>query len=188
MDVHANKPHEEYQYLELLTDILTNGVEREDRTGTGTISKFGAQMRFNLRGDVFPLLTTKRVFWKGVVEELLWFIGGNTNANILKQKGIKIWDGNASREFLDKRGLSHYQVGDLGPVYGFQWRHFGAEYKDMNTDYSGKGIDQLKSCIDTIKADPNSRRIIMTAWNPSGISEIVFVFSLPPTNFPHSSY
>ncbi len=117
--------HPEMQYLNLIRDIMANGVVRGDRTGTGTISKFGVQMRFSLRGDEFPLLTTKRVFWRGVAEELLWFVAGSTNAKLLQDKGIKIWDGNASREFLDGRGLSHREEGDLGPVYGFQWRHFG---------------------------------------------------------------
>lgn len=91
----------------------------------GTLSKFGVQMRFNLRDDVFPLLTTKKVFWRGVAEELLWFIKGSTDANALKAKGVNIWDENGSREFLDSRGLTHHDIGDLGPVYGFQWRHFG---------------------------------------------------------------
>jgi dihydrofolate reductase / thymidylate synthase len=113
---------EEEQYLDAIRDIIDNGVLRGDRTGTGTLSKFGVQMRFNLRGGVFPLLTTKKVFWRGVAEELLWFVRGSTNAQLLQEKGIHIWDGNASREFLDQRGLNHREVGDLGPVYGFQVR------------------------------------------------------------------
>src|SRR2546423_865485 len=110
------KRHEEYQYLDVIREILETGIGRDDRTGTGTISKFGVQMRFSLREN-FPLLTTKRVFWRGVAEELLWFISGNTNAQTLKAKGIKIWDGNGSREYLDKIGLTHREEGDLGPVY-----------------------------------------------------------------------
>jgi len=136
---------------------------------------FGQQMRFDLRKS-FPLLTTKRVFWRGVVEELLWFVKGDTNANHLAEKGIKIWDGNGSREFLDKRGLGHREVGDLGPVYGFQWRHFGAEYVDMHADYSGKGVDQLAECIRKIKEDPTDRRILLTAWNPADLH----LMALPP--------
>ncbi len=108
--------HEELQYLDLIRDILSNGSDKPDRTGTGTISKFGAQMRFSLRNDEFPLLTTKRVFWRGVAEELLWFISGKTNAKTLSSKGIKIWEGNGCREFLDKIGLKHREEGDLGPV------------------------------------------------------------------------
>jgi dihydrofolate reductase/thymidylate synthase len=108
--------HEEIQYLELVKDILSNGSHKPDRTGVGTISKFGNQMRFSLRDDSFPLLTTKRVFWRGIAEELLWFISGDTNSKTLSDKGIKIWDSNGSRESLDKMGLKHREVGDLGPV------------------------------------------------------------------------
>lgn len=112
----SSKQHEEYQYLNLIQTILQNGTEKGDRTGTGTLSIFGAQMRFNLRDDVFPLLTTKRVFWKGVAEELIWFISGNTNAKSLSEKGVKIWDGNGSRTYLDKIGLPHREV-SLGICY-----------------------------------------------------------------------
>jgi dihydrofolate reductase/thymidylate synthase len=118
--------HEESQYLDLIRHIIECGEERGDRTGTGTLSVFGAQMRFDLRRS-FPLLTTKRVFWRGVAEELLWFISGATDARRLREKDIHIWDGNGSRAFLDANGLSHREEWDLGPVYGFQWRHFGAE-------------------------------------------------------------
>jgi len=167
---------EEMQYLDLCREILETGVKRGDRTGTGTLSKFGTQMRFSLRNDTLPLLTTKRTFWRGVAEELLWFVQGNTNANDLAAKDIHIWDGNGSREFLDSRGLEHREVGDLGPVYGFQWRHFGAEYVDMHTDYTGKGVDQLAECIDKIKNNPEDRRIIMSAWNPADLGQM----ALPP--------
>jgi len=167
--------HEEFQYLDLISDIVERGATRGDRTGTGTISIFGAQMRFSLRTS-FPLLTTKRVFWRGVAEELLWFISGSTDAGQLKAKNIKIWEGNGSKDFLTKIGLGHREEGDLGPVYGWQWRHFGAEYKDMHTDYTGKGIDQLQSVIDTIKNNPNDRRIVLTAWNPSDLK----LMALPP--------
>jgi thymidylate synthase len=101
---------------------------------------------------------------------------GNTNANVLAAKDIHIWDGNGSREFLDKRGLSHREVGDLGPVYGFQWRHFGATYVDMHADYTGQGVDQLLDCIDKIKNNPEDRRIIMSAWNPADLD----LMALPP--------
>uniref|UniRef100_A0A8B9Y4G2 Thymidylate synthase n=1 Tax=Bos mutus grunniens TaxID=30521 RepID=A0A8B9Y4G2_BOSMU len=123
----------ELQYLGQIEHILRCGFRRDDRTGTGTLSVFGMQARYNLR-DEFPLLTTKRVFWKGVLEELLWFIKGSTNAKELSSKGVKIWDANGSRDFLDGLGFSDRAEGDLGPVYGFQWRHFGAEYKDMDSD------------------------------------------------------
>uniref|UniRef100_A0A6I8PJY9 Thymidylate synthase n=1 Tax=Ornithorhynchus anatinus TaxID=9258 RepID=A0A6I8PJY9_ORNAN len=126
-------PHGELQYLGQVRHILRSGCKKEDRTGTGTVSVFGLQARYSLR-DQFPLLTTKRVFWKGVLEELLWFIKGSTNAKELSAKGVRIWDANGSRDFLDKHGFTSREEGDLGPVYGFQWRHFGAEYKEMNTD------------------------------------------------------
>jgi dihydrofolate reductase/thymidylate synthase len=167
--------HEEYQYLNLVQEICERGYSGDDRTGTGTVSLFGTTMRFDLRKS-FPLLTTKRVFWRGVLEELLWFIKGDTNGNNLAAKGIKIWDDNGSRDFLDKRGLSHHEEGDLGPVYGFQWRHFGAEYVDMHTDYTGKGVDQLADCIKKIKEDPTNRRILMSAWNPPDVKKM----ALPP--------
>lgn len=167
--------HEEYQYLGLIDDIIKTGAVKGDRTGTGTISKFGCQMRFNLRKS-FPLLTTKRVFWRGVLEELLWFISGSTNAKVLHEKGVNIWDGNGSREYLDKLGLRDREEGDLGPVYGFQWRHFGAKYVDMHTDYTGQGFDQLKDVIHKIKTDPDDRRIILSAWNPDDLK----LMALPP--------
>lgn len=167
---------EEMQYLDCIRDIIENGVYRGDRTGTGTVSKFGVQMRFSCRDGAFPLLTTKKVFWRGVAEELLWFVKGSTNAKELSDKNIHIWDGNGSREFLDSRGLSHREEGDLGPVYGFQWRHFGAEYGTMHDDYTGKGVDQLAECINKIKNNPNDRRIICSAWNPADLDKM----ALPP--------
>lgn len=168
--------HDEMQYLELIQHIIDHGSKKEDRTGTGTLSIFGAQMRFSLRNNVFPLLTTKRVFWRGVAEELLWFVSGCTNANELSEKGIHIWDANGSREFLDKQGLQHREVGDLGPVYGFQWRHFGATYDNMHTNYDGQGVDQLADVIHKIKNNPDNRRIIMSAWNPVDLPNM----ALPP--------
>ncbi|RHZ89312.1 hypothetical protein Glove_16g168 [Diversispora epigaea] len=172
----SNK-HEEYQYLNLIRHIMEFGEHREDRTGTGTISVFAPpQLRFSLRDNVIPLLTTKRVFTRAVIEELLWFIKGDTNSNHLTERNIKIWDGNGSREYLDKIGLNHRKQGDLGPVYGFQWRHFGAEYVDCDTDYSVQGVDQLQEVIDKIKYSPNDRRIILSAWNPADLKKM----ALPP--------
>lgn len=170
------KNHDEYQYLNLITQIIEKGIKRSDRTGVGTLSIFGAQMRYNLRDNIFPLLTTKRVFWRGVAEELIWFIHGDTNAKTLQEKNIHIWDGNSTREFLDKMGFIKRDEGDLGPVYGFQWRHFGAKYKTCNDDYTGAGIDQLNEVINRIKSNPNDRRIIMTAWNPIDLPDM----ALPP--------
>lgn len=165
----------ESQYINLIKHILENGISKDDRTGVGTLSIFSYNMTFNLR-ESFPLLTTKKVYWKGVVEELLWFISGSTNSNILKEKGVKIWEGNSSREFLDSRGLSHYDQGDIGAGYGFQWRHFGAKYTNMYDSYEGKGIDQLKDVIYKIKNTPDDRRIIMSAWNPTDLNKM----ALPP--------
>ncbi|KAH7287929.1 hypothetical protein KP509_31G003600 [Ceratopteris richardii] len=167
--------HEEYQYLQLIQDIVQTGADKGDRTGTGTLSKFGCQMRFNLRSS-FPLLTTKRVFWRGVLEELLWFISGSTNAKVLQEKGIHIWDGNASRDYLDSLGLTEREEGDLGPVYGFQWRHFGAKYTNMHADYTGQGFDQLADVIQKLRLKPEDRRIILSAWNPSDLQ----LMALPP--------
>jgi len=168
-------PHPEIAYLQLAANIITDGIERSDRTGVGTISKFGAQIRFDLRRG-FPLLTTKKVFWKGIKEELLWFISGSTNAKRLSDIGVRIWDENGTREFLDGRGLTSYPEGHLGPVYGFQWRHFGADYTNADDDYTGKGFDQLVDCIQQIRTNPDSRRIIMSAWNAKDISKM----ALPP--------
>jgi dihydrofolate reductase / thymidylate synthase len=133
----VNTRHEECQYLDLIREVMDLGDVKEDRTGTGTLSLFGRAMRFNLR-ETFPLLTTKRVFWRGVAEELLWFISGCTDARVLANKGVHIWDGNGSREFLDSVGLHDREAMDLGPVYGFQWRHFGAQYRTMHDDYTGQ--------------------------------------------------
>jgi len=170
------RAHEEWQYLDACRDIIATGARRGDRTGVGTLSKFGLTSRWSLRDGVFPLLTTKRVFWRGVAEELMWFIAGCTNGAALSAKGVKIWDGNGSREFLDKSGLGHRAVGDLGPVYGFQWRHFGAAYTDMHADYAGAGVDQLAALVDGIKRDPLGRRHVLTAWNPAALADM----ALPP--------
>lgn len=167
--------HEEFQYLNLINKIIAEGVSVDDRTGVGTLSLFGQSSSYDL-SESFPLLTTKRVFWRGVVEELLWFVKGDTNARHLSEKGIKIWDGNGSRDFLNSRGLHHREEMDLGPVYGFQWRHFGAKYVDMHTDYAGQGVDQLQNCIEKIKSNPSDRRIIISAWNPADLDEM----ALPP--------
>ncbi|XP_012279699.1 thymidylate synthase [Orussus abietinus] len=168
--------HDEYQYLQLIDRIINKGSKKSDRTGVGTQSVFGTQMRFSLRNGTFPLLTTKRVNWRAIVEELLWFIRGCTNSKELAAKGVNIWNANSSRSFLDSCGFIDREEGDLGPVYGFQWRHFGAKYVDMHTDYTGQGIDQLREVIHKIKNTPDDRRIIMTAWDPVSIPQM----ALPP--------
>ncbi|TFY79582.1 hypothetical protein EWM64_g4428 [Hericium alpestre] len=170
-------PHDEVQYLNLIRNVLDTGEHRPDRTGTGTISVFAPpSLRFSLLESTLPLLTTKRTFLRGIIEELLWFVKGSTDSTLLSKKGVKIWDGNGSVEFLEKRGLGHRREGDLGPVYGFQWRNFGAEYTDCDKDYSGEGVDQLKEVIRKIKEDPTDRRIILSAWNPADIPKM----ALPP--------
>ncbi|XP_022696884.1 thymidylate synthase-like isoform X2 [Varroa jacobsoni] len=172
----VEQDHPEQQYLNLIRHILKMGTTRTDRTGTGTISVFGSQSRYSLRDGTMPLLTTKRVFWKGIVEELLWFLRGSTNAKELSEKGVKIWDANGSREFLDSLGFTAREEGDLGPVYGFQWRHFGAEYTNMHADYTNQGVDQIAQIISTLKSNPNDRRIILSAWNVSDLPKM----ALPP--------
>jgi len=168
---------EELQYLDLCKNIIENGETRPDRTGTGTLSIFAPpQLRFSLKDDKFPLLTTKRVFTKAIILELLWFVKGDTNNKNLQKEGVKIWDGNGSREYLDSLGLTDREEGDLGPVYGFQWRHFGAEYVDCHTDYTNKGYDQLSDIIHKLKTNPYDRRIIMSAWNPPDFKKM----ALPP--------
>ena len=168
---------EETQYLQLIKDILEKGSLEKSRNGN-TISIFGYSMRFSLKDGALPLLTTKRVAWKTCFHELMWFIRGSTNNQELIDKNVHIWDANASREFLDGRGLKDNKENDLGPVYGHQWRHFNAEYIDCHTDYSGKGIDQLKYIINELKsaAGKSSRRLVMSAWNPCQLDKM----ALPP--------
>ena len=179
--------HEEYQYLDLIARILSEGEYRPDRTGTGTLSlAFPPQLRFSLSRPnpgsdlgftpILPLLTTKRVFHRAVTTELLWFISGSTTSKPLSQAGIKIWDGNGSRAYLDSLGFTDRAEGDLGPVYGFQWRHFGAKYEGPDADYTDKGIDQIKEIVRKLTESPYDRRIILSAWNVGQLKEM----ALPP--------
>lgn len=185
----ANGEHRPDRYIQNRSTYLyaQTAAYTNSRTGTGTLSLFApSPLRFSLSrrvggspGEIvpiLPLLTTKRVFLRAVIGELLWFISGSTSSLPLSKAGIKIWDGNGSREYLDSVGLSHREVGDLGPVYGFQWRHFGAEYIDAETDYSGQGVDQLADVIDKLKNKPYDRRIILSAWNPADLKKM----ALPP--------
>jgi dihydrofolate reductase/thymidylate synthase len=163
-----NINHEEYQYLNSLKHIMENGESRPDRTGVGTTSIFGMKMEYDI-SERLPVITTKRVSINNILRELLFFISGKTDTRILEEQGCKIWKGNTSREFLDSRGLD-YEEGDIGSAYGFQWRHWGAEYDGMQTDYTDKGVDQLSELITGIKEDPHSRRHILSAWNVSQLS------------------
>ena len=167
-DININK--EERNYLSLLTQVLREGEKRVTRSGN-TFSMFGTKLSFNLENNKIPLLTTKKVFFRGIVEELVWFLRGCTDAKELDKKRVRIWNGNTSREFLDSLGLD-YPEGTCGPVYGFQWRHFNAPYKGAHADYTGKGVDQLAECIRLIKENPTSRRIFMSAWNPCQLPEM----------------
>jgi thymidylate synthase len=168
---------EENQYLNLIKDILEKGSVEKGRNGI-VKSLFGYSMRFSLKDGVLPLLTTKRTAWKTCFHELMWFVRGSTNNKDLTDKGVHIWDSNASREFLDSRGLTTNYVNDLGPIYGHQWRHFNAPYSDCFADYKGCGIDQLQQIIDQLRTEEGrtSRRLIMTAWNPCQLDQM----ALPP--------
>ncbi len=168
---------EEEQYLNLIRDILSEGTLEQGRNGN-TKCVFGAAMHFSLDQNVIPILTTKRVAWKTCLKELLWFIKGDTNNEHLQEQGVTIWNGNASREFLDSRGLTHLRENDLGPVYGHQWRHFNAKYTTCDENYDGKGVDQLEYIIKCLKdpAQRTSRRMVMSAWNPCQLDEM----ALPP--------
>lgn len=174
----SKKLSEESNYLNLMDEILTCGNKRTDRTGTGTLSIFGARMKFDISRNI-PMMTTKKVPFKTILEELLFFVRGDTDAKILQKKGIKIWDGNTSREFLDKRGLNHYEIGIMGPMYGYSWCHFGAEYSQDFADTSKidtsiiGGVNQLQNAIDLLKTDPYSRRIIISAWDPTMMDKMV---------------
>jgi len=168
---------EETAYLQLIDDIEKDGEDDEGRNGKVRCI-FGASMRFKLKDNRIPILTSKRLAWKTCLKELLWFISGNTSNKTLKAQNVHIWSANGSREFLDSRGLTNLYEDDLGPIYGFQWRHYNAEYKTCDDDYEGKGIDQLQQIVDALKdpKDRKSRRLIMTAWNPEQIGEM----ALPP--------
>ncbi len=154
------------QYQELLQYVLNNGTRHEDRTGVGTISVFGYQTRFDLRKG-FPIITTKRVPFRWVAEELFWFLSGDTNEKNLQLRGVDIWAEWADEEHTSKFGR---EVGDLGPVYGYLWRSFGGNYPEMN------GFDQIKDLIEQIEKNPNSRRLIVSGWNP----ETAVKVDLPP--------
>ncbi|EEE46457.1 thymidylate synthase [Roseibium alexandrii] len=147
------------QYHDLLSKILEDGIDRGDRTGTGTRSIFGHQMRFDL-SEGFPLVTTKKLHLRSIIHELLWFVAGDTNIAYLKEHGVKIWD-----DWADENG-------DLGPVYGYQWRSWPAPYRDG----SGQSIDQISNVLEMIRKSPESRRLIVSAWNPALVDEM----ALPP--------
>jgi len=166
----------EQTYLNLVQEAIMYGDYHDDRTKVGTYSLFGNQLVFNLEGGILPLLTTKKIMVKSILKELLWIMKGQTDSKILNQSGVKIWNDNGSRSFLDASGFTTREEGDLGPIYGFQWRHAGAEYIDSMTDYNGQGVDQLKQLVDRLVANPTDRRMIICSWNVPQLSQM----ALPP--------
>lgn len=159
---------EEYEYLNLIKDIIKNGFEQNDRTGVGTYTKHGVSLKFNLRDNKIPLITTRRSFFRGAVEELLWLLRGETNVSQLQEKDIHIWDGNTTEEFIKKRKLfGIVPTNDIGALYGFQIRNWGGDYNKWRDRKERTGIDQLDRLIKSIKNDPESRRHIISNYNVS---------------------
>ena len=171
----------ELGYLKLVSNIIKYGNKQVGRNGN-TINHIGSTLRFSLENNKMPILTTKKLAWRACLKELIWFKNGGTNTDYLLNNKVKIWDGNSSREFLDSRGLYDYREGELGPIYGYQWRNWNKEYINENNamrDLKYKdGIDQLQNIIDSLKDENKrySRRLIMTAWNPEQLEEM----ALPP--------
>ena len=161
----------EQAYLDLLQHVMTNGTEKGDRTGTGTLSHFGAQLRFDL-ADGFPLLTTKKVHFKSIVYELFWFLSGSTHVDYLQENNVRIWNEWAT---ADQTARFNRPAGDLGPIYGHQWRNYGATKREDGS-YDNDGVDQITEVIEQIKTNPNSRRLIVSGWNPKEADQV----ALPP--------
>jgi len=157
---------EETKFIKTVNKILEKGAYSIDRSGVGTLSTFGKTFTYDIRNYRLPLFTHRKIFLRGIIEELLFFISGRTDTKILENKNINIWKGHTSRAFLDSRNLHHLQEGDMGAGYGFQLRHFGGEYTDAKTNYHGIGFDQLSYVINEIKNNPSSRRILFSYWNP----------------------
>lgn len=180
--VSPNTIHPETQYTSMLKHIVDSGCARGDRTGVGTRSVFGTQLRFDLSNNIVPLLTTKRVPWKSCVRELLFFLRGDIDTRVLESEGVNIWKGNTSREFLDARGLRNYPEGCMGPAYSWQWRSFGAVFDPSNIHESVEsrcengGVDQISQILHLLRTDPYSRRILLSAWNPQQLDQM----ALPP--------
>lgn len=169
--------HPEKNYLNLIEHILSNGTKEKSRNGL-VYTHIGSSMRFELKNKTMPILTTKKMAWKSCLKELLWFISGETDNRILQKKGVTIWEKNGKRDYLDSRGLYNNEEGDLGPIYGHQWRYFNAPYTNCNKSYKGLGVDQLSNIIKNLKDNENkySRRLVMSSWNPCQLDEM----SLPP--------
>jgi thymidylate synthase len=175
---------EENNYINMIKKILSKGIQNIDRTNIGTLSLFGKTFKYDIRNYRLPLLTCRKIFVKGVIKELLFFISGKTNTKILENDNVNIWKGHTSREFLDSRNLQHLPEGDMGAGYSHMLRHWGAEYINCNTDYTGYGFDQLQYVIDLIKTNPMSRRILFSYWNPSYFNQV----ALPPCHLLYIFY
>ncbi len=167
----STEVHPEFSYLNLMSDILEKGEIRPDRTGVGTHAMFGKTVEYDITERI-PIFTTKKVNHDAVIKELLFFISGCSDTKRLEEQGVAIWKGNTSREYLDKNKLSKLQVGDMGPGYSHQWRHWGAEYEGCDADYTGKGVDQLRRLIDGLREDPHSRRHILSSWNVGQLDQM----------------
>ena len=169
--------HPDVQYRVLVKNILKHGDFKKGRNGN-IVSSFGNKMTFCLKDKKVPFLSTKKLAWRSCLRELLWFMKGSTDNRLLTENKVKIWNGNADKTFLKSRGLEYNIEGDLGPIYGHQWRFFNAEYDNCETNYQGKGVDQLQNIIDNLKDDNEkfSRRLILSAWNPEQLDEM----ALPP--------
>jgi thymidylate synthase len=178
------KNKEEQSVLDLMRKIITHGAIKNDRTLVGTRSLFGWQLKFSLKNNTFPLMTTRNMFLRGIFEELMLYIRGQTNNKILEDKNITVWRGNTTREFLDSKNLQRLPVGDMGASYGFLFRHFGAEYKTCMTDYTGQGVDQLSNVINTLKTNPDDRRMIISLWDPTNLINC----PLPPCLYNYQFY
>lgn len=170
-------------YIDLIRRIIYTGEERTTRNAK-VYSVFGATLTFDMSNGTIPIITTKKVSFKNVFHELMFFLCGITDTKYLEQRGVNIWKGNTTREFLDQRGLFDYREGVIGPGYGFQWNHFGAEYKGPDYDYTNEGINQIDECIDTIRNDPTSRRILFSSWNPVDFGRM----ALPPCHIMFQFY
>ena len=193
-DIYENKTikhfmrrnREECNLLTAMNEIITHGFKRPNRTGVSTRSLFGKQFEYRMTERIdpvtgrssfrLPLLTTKKMFVRGVFGELKWFLNGSTDSKILESDGINIWKGNSSRQFLDTNDKKGYAEGECGPIYGFQWRHWNAEWKANKTDYTGEGIDQVAQVVKSLQEDPYSRRHIISGWNVKDLDQMV----LPP--------
>lgn len=163
-------------YLSLVRKVL-NCPSVANRTGINAKSYFGHQLQFSLKNNKLPIITTKRMPFNTIARELFWFMRGETNQKLLEEQNVNIWKGNSSRAYLDSRKLYDYKEYEtLGPIYGFQWRHFGAKYTDCHENYTGCGVDQLIDVINTIKTNPSCRRLIISTWNPTDLDKM----ALPP--------